>query len=58
MMRVGFFVCLVVGSILALGGFVAVFMSLNDADVLVMSGAGLMSTSGFAKAIQSRWEKL
>lgn len=56
MMRVGFFVCLVIGSALSLGGMIAVFMKLSDASTLVMSGTGLMGTSGFAKAIQSKWE--
>jgi hypothetical protein len=57
MMRVGFFVCLIIGSLLSLGGMIAVFMKLADASVLVMSGTGLMGTSSFAKAVQSKWEK-
>ena len=56
MMRVGFFLCLTVGSITALSGIIAVFMSLSGAETLVMSGSSLMGTSGFAKAVQSKWE--
>jgi len=56
MMRVGFFGCMVVGTITTLAGTVAVFMALSDASTLVNSGTLLMGSSGFAKAIQSKWE--
>lgn len=56
MMRAGFFMSLIVGSILCVTGIVAVFMSLDGAETLIMSGSGLMGSSGFAKAVQSRWE--
>jgi hypothetical protein len=56
MMRVGFFVCLAVGSILSLGGLFAAFKSLADATTLINAGTLLMGSSGFAKAIQTKWE--
>jgi len=56
MMRVGFMTCLVIGSILALAGIVSAFMTLPDTSTMIVSGTGLMGSSGFAKAIQSKWE--
>jgi len=57
MMRIGFFMCLCIGSILSLSGIIAVFMSLSDASTLIATGTALMGTSGFAKAVQARWEQ-
>jgi hypothetical protein len=56
MMRIGFFSCLIVGSVLALGGTAAAFMNLDDAGTLLTTGTALMGSSGFAKAIQTKWE--
>lgn len=56
MMRVGFFSCLVIGSILSIGGLIAAFKSLSDATTLINAGTLLMGSSGFAKAIQTKWE--
>ena len=57
MMRIGFAACIIIGSLLSLFGIIAVFNSLSGAEVLIMSGSGLMGTSGFAKAVQSKWER-
>jgi hypothetical protein len=57
MMRIGFFTCLVIGSILALAGTVGAFFKLDDASTLLTTGTALMGTSGFAKAIQAKWEQ-
>lgn len=56
MMRVGFFVTLVVGSIVSLSGAVAMFMSLDAAGTAMTTGLAVMGSSGFAKAVQSKWE--
>lgn len=56
MMRVGFMSCLSVGAVLSISGVVAVFAGL-DGDIMITAGAGLMGSSGFAKAIQSKYEK-
>jgi len=57
MMRVGFLVSLVIGSIVTLAGVGGMFLSLDDAAVALTTGPTLMGASGFAKAIQSKWEK-
>lgn len=57
MMRAGAIYCMVVGSILTFAGTVAAFMSLSDAGTLITTGSGLMASSGWAKAIQSKWER-
>jgi hypothetical protein len=57
MMRLGFFVSLVVGSIMAIGGVVAMFMSVPDAAVAMMTGTATMAGGGFAKAVQAKWEQ-
>lgn len=56
MMRVGFFVTLIVGSIVALSGAVAMFLGLDAAGTAMTTGLAVMGTSGFAKAVQSKWE--
>lgn len=56
MMRVGFFVTLVVGSIVSLSGAVAMFMSLDAAGTAMTTGLAVMGSSGFAKAVQAKWE--
>ncbi len=55
--RIGFMVSLVVGTILCAAGIAAAFMSAQGGETMIVSGAGLMSTSGFAKAIQKGHEK-
>lgn len=57
MMRVGFAVSLLAGLALCAAGVTAAFMSVQGAETMIVSGAGLMSTSGFAKSIQKRYEK-
>jgi len=56
MMRVGFFVTLVVGSVVSLSGAVAMFLSLDAAGTAMTTGLAVMGSSGFAKAVQSKWE--
>ena len=56
MMRVGFIVTLVVGSLLCLLGSIAIFMLIEGGETLVMSGSTMITGSGFAKAIQKKWE--
>jgi len=57
MMRLGFLFSLVIGSLTTLCGVGGMFLSLDDAAVAMSTGSALMGASGFAKAIQSRWEK-
>ncbi len=57
MMRVGFLVCLIIGAFMCISGVIASFMSVTGAETMIVSGAGLMSTSGFAKSLQKRYEK-
>lgn len=56
MMRIGFMVSLILGSVVTLAGTVAMFLQLADAAMAMTLGAGLISSSSFAKAIQSKWE--
>lgn len=56
MMRVGFAVSLVLGTIVTLTGTVAMFMELPDAAMALTLGTGLIGSSAFAKAIQAKWE--
>lgn len=56
MMRIGFMVSLVLGSVVTLAGTVAMFLQLADAAMAMTLGTGLIGSSSFAKAIQSKWE--
>lgn len=56
MMRVGFMVSLILGVIVTLAGTAAMFMKLPDAAMAMTLGTGLIGSSAFAKAIQTRWE--
>jgi len=56
MMRIGFMVSLVLGSVVTLAGTVAMFMTLPDAAMALTLGTGLIGSSAFAKAIQTKWE--
>ena len=56
MMRLGFAVSLALGSILIIGGVVAAFSNVKDAAVMINSGSMLVGASGFAKAIQKKFE--
>lgn len=56
MMRIGFMVSLVLGSMVTLAGTVAMFLQLSDASMAMTLGTGLIGSSSFAKAIQSKWE--
>lgn len=55
MMRVGMLICLLIGAVQSLAGVVAVFMGL-DGSVLLTTGSALMGSSGWAKAVQRKWE--
>lgn len=56
MMRLGFSVSLVIGSIVSIAGTVAMFMTLPDAGMAITIGTGLIGSSAFAKAVQSKYE--
>lgn len=56
-MRVGFIVSLLVGSFMVIGGVIGMFLNLSDASIAMTSGTALISTGGFAKAIQARFEQ-
>ena len=56
MMRVSFFVTIIIGSIVSLSGAVAMFMGLEAAGTAMTTGLAVMGSSGSAKAIQSKWE--
>ena len=56
MMRLGFLVSMLVGAIVALAVCVAMFMSLPDAGMAITIGTGLIGSSAFAKAVQSKYE--
>lgn len=56
-MRIGLLSCIVTGSILCFGGLFGSYLGVQDASNIINSGAMLMGSSGFAKAIQSKYEK-
>lgn len=56
MMRLGFMISMVVGSVVSLTGCIAMFMSLPDAGMAITIGTGLIGSSAFAKAVQSKYE--
>lgn len=56
MMRVGFFACLLVGTISCLAGVVGAFFHVPETGVMISNGSLLMGGTSFAKAIQSKWE--
>lgn len=56
MMRVGFLTTLIMGCVLCVAGITAIFLKVPGGETLVMSGSGMITGSGFAKAIQKRWE--
>lgn len=56
MMRVGFFVTLIIGSILCLGGLIGIFYALSEAGTAMACGSAMITGSGFAKSVQSKWE--
>jgi len=55
-MRLGFMVSIVIGSLVAIAGTIAMFMSLPDAGMAITIGTGLIGSSAFAKAVQSKYE--
>lgn len=57
MMRVGFFVTLALGVALCAAGAVAVFYAAKDAATLLTIGGGMITSGGWAKAVQTRWER-
>lgn len=56
MMRLGFMSSIVIGSIVALAGCIAMLMKLPDAGMAITIGTGLIGSSAFAKAVQSKYE--
>jgi hypothetical protein len=56
-MRLGFATCLGAGALLVAAGIIAMFAGLDGAEVAMSTGAGMMTGSGFAKAIQSQAER-
>jgi hypothetical protein len=56
MMRLGFMVSMIIGTVVALAGVVAMFMTLPDAGIAITIGTGLIGSSAFAKAVQSKYE--
>jgi len=57
MMRVGLFVTLATGAVLCVGGLFGVFYDKSSAEALVLAGSTMMTGSGWAKAIQKKWEQ-
>jgi len=55
-MRVGLMSSLAVGAILCIGGLVGIFTGAANAIGAINAGAMLMGSSGFAKAVQSKYE--
>lgn len=56
MMRLGFAVSMVIGTIISLCGCVAMFINAEAASVAISSGSAMIVGSGFAKAVQSKYE--
>lgn len=56
MMRLGFLVSMIIGSIVGLCGAVAMFFDLSHAGTAITVGLGLIGSGGFAKAVQSKYE--
>ena len=56
MMRLGFSVSLLVGSVVSFSGCAAMFMSLPDSAAAMSLGIGLISATAGAKAYQSKYE--
>lgn len=57
MMRVGFFLSIIVGSIVSLAGTIAMFYDLTHAGTAITTGLGLVGSGGWAKAVQAKWEQ-
>lgn len=56
MMRLGFLVSLVIGSIVSLAGTVAMFYDVSAAGTAITAGLAIIGTGGFSKAIQAKHE--
>jgi hypothetical protein len=56
MMRLGFLISMFIGSVVSLCGALAMFFGLNYADTAMTTGAMLIGSGGFAKAVQSKYE--
>lgn len=56
MMRLGFAVSMVVGSVVALCGAVAMFVGASHADTAMTVGTALIGAGGFSKAVQAKYE--
>lgn len=56
-MRVALVVNLIIGALLCVVGAYGFATKIVDSASIVAIGAGLMSTGGFAKAVQKKWEK-
>lgn len=55
MMRLGFFMSLMVGSFVAVAG--AVNLDAQHAGSAITAGLALIGSGGWAKAVQSKWEQ-
>lgn len=55
-MRVGFLLTLTIGSIMVLSGITAVFLEIPEGVTMINAGAMMMTGSGFAKAVQKKYE--
>jgi hypothetical protein len=49
-------VSMLIGTVVSLAGCIAMFMSLPDAGMAITIGTGLIGSSAFAKAVQSKYE--
>jgi hypothetical protein len=55
-MRLGFFACLGAGAVLVGAGVIGLFLGLEGTETAMATGAGMMTGSGFAKALQAAQE--
>ena len=56
-MRVGFLLTLTIGSVMILSGITAVFLQIPEGVTMINAGAVMMTGSGFAKAVQKKYEQ-
>ncbi len=56
MMRLGFAISMMLGSIVGLAGVVAMFFNLDHAATAITTGLALVGSGGWAKAVQSKHE--
>lgn len=56
MMRLGFMISMIVGSLVAIAGAVAMFIDATHAGTAITAGLALVGSGGWAKAVQSKYE--